>query len=266
MRVADCMSPVVRGSTYAAQVGPGTKEFDQTASQAKAKPKDVRKRQKPAADRSAPPPVDGRKHIELQTEQYLEELTDRPPEAEAEVQTDAFVELLPQPLFIPVKSGVDAGTQVEDGELFDFDVEPLLEVIVGKTIEQAMMEVMEEEELASMRAHQKHFEQIRNAELAEAQEAERRRQEEKEARIAQEKQRLEREKAVSAKSAVTQSLTESGFFYDPLEAEVREQFVPWLLDAMDDCARVARAIADDLITAASSRELERSAEVARLGV
>ena len=114
---------VVRGSTYAAQVGPGTKEFDQTASQAKAKPKDVRKRQKPAADRSAPPPVDGRKHIELQTEQYLEELTDRPPEAEAEVQTDAFVELLPQPLFVPVKSGVDAGTQVEDGELFDFDVE-----------------------------------------------------------------------------------------------------------------------------------------------
>ena len=42
-------------------------------------------------------------------------------------------------------------------------------------------------------------------------------------------------------SAVTQSLTESGFFYDPLEAEVREQFVPWLLDAMDDCVNQARA-------------------------
>ena len=37
-----------------------------------------------------------------------------------------------------MKTGVDAATQVEDGELFDFDaeVEPILEVLVGKTLEQ----------------------------------------------------------------------------------------------------------------------------------
>ena len=40
-------------------------------------------------------------------------------------------------------------------------VEPLLEVLVGKCLEQGLMEVMEEEELAGMRAHQQHYEQVR---------------------------------------------------------------------------------------------------------
>ena len=41
-------------------------------------------------------------------------------------------------------------------QLFDFDIEvrPILEVLVGKTVEQALLEVMEEEELASLRAQQ----------------------------------------------------------------------------------------------------------------
>lgn len=41
-------------------------------------------------------------------------------------------------------------------QLFDFDIEvrPLLEVLVGKTVEQALMEVMEEEELAALRRQQ----------------------------------------------------------------------------------------------------------------
>jgi hypothetical protein len=49
------------------------------------------------------------------------------------------------------------------GELFDFDteVEPLLEVLVGKVLEQALLEVLEEEELSAMRAHQAHFEALR---------------------------------------------------------------------------------------------------------
>ena len=41
-------------------------------------------------------------------------------------------------------------------QLFDFDLEvkPILEVLVGKTVEQSLLEVMEEEELASLRAQQ----------------------------------------------------------------------------------------------------------------
>lgn len=47
-------------------------------------------------------------------------------------------------------------THTTPGDLFDFDleVEPLLEVLVGKVLEQGLMEVLQEEELAAMRRHQ----------------------------------------------------------------------------------------------------------------
>ncbi len=69
-------------------------------------------------------------------------------------------------------------------QLFDFDLEvkPILEVLVGKTVEQSLLEVMEEEELANLRSQQREFEELRNAELVEQQrleEQERRRREEK---------------------------------------------------------------------------------------
>ena len=69
-------------------------------------------------------------------------------------------------------------------QLFDFDVEvkPILEVLVGKTIEQSLLEVMEEEELSNLRSQQRAFEELRNAELVEQQrleEQERRHKEEK---------------------------------------------------------------------------------------
>lgn len=58
----------------------------------------------------------------------------------------------------------------------------MLEVLVGKTMEQALLEVMEEEELSNLRAHQYAYEELRNAEMAEVQrleEQERRHNEEK---------------------------------------------------------------------------------------
>ena len=53
------------------------------------------------------------------------------------------------PLFVRAKTGVDVVTQILPGDLFDFDleVEPVLEVLVGKTIHVAMLELMQEEEL-----------------------------------------------------------------------------------------------------------------------
>lgn len=53
---------------------------------------------------------------------------------------------------------------------------------MGKTIEQSLLEVMEEEELANLRAQQRAFEELRNNELAEVQqlqEQERRHSQEK---------------------------------------------------------------------------------------
>jgi len=56
-------------------------------------------------------------------------------------------------------------------QLFDFDMEvkPVLEVLVGKTLEQSLLEVLEEEELADLRQQQRMYEELRNAELAEQQ-------------------------------------------------------------------------------------------------
>uniref|UniRef100_A0A670ZKQ6 Radial spoke head 3 n=1 Tax=Pseudonaja textilis TaxID=8673 RepID=A0A670ZKQ6_PSETE len=121
--------------------------------------------------------------------------------------------------------------------LFDFDIEvrPMLEVLVGKTIEQALLEVMEEEELADLRAHQYAFLEMRAAELAEVQrleEQERRHREEKERRKKQQMEILQKEKETAEKIAarafaqhylsdlipsVFGSLRDSGYFYDPVE-------------------------------------------------
>ena len=57
------------------------------------------------------------------------------------------------PFAIPLNRGVDKKTLVEDNELFRFDkeVEPILSVLCGKTLEFARMEVLEEEELRVMK-------------------------------------------------------------------------------------------------------------------
>ena len=91
--------------------------------------------------------------------------------ATAENQTDEFI---PRPFlpYIPAKIGLDAGTQVEPEELrellfrFDVEVSPLLEVIVSKTIDQAILEIEREDELLAI------FRQTKDYERAAFQEAE----------------------------------------------------------------------------------------------
>jgi len=62
------------------------------------------------------------------------------------------------PLFQPRMPTKDLckATQIYDGdhELFDFnaEIEPMLNVLVEKTLEQAQMEVLEEDELAIIKA------------------------------------------------------------------------------------------------------------------
>jgi len=279
---------VVRGNTYATHVLPATAQVDalemQKDEEAR-KRREWKRRQKLAAMKApkTPEPVDGRKHIDVQTESYLEELTDRLVEVDIETQTDAFMDRPASPLFVPMKTGVDTDTQIYDGDLFDFDyeVEPILEVLVGKTLEQSMIEVMEEEELANMRAHQEQFIQMRAAEIAEAQrmeEAERRRYEEKERRAAQERERLEAEKKLNEKIAARSharsyvsdvlastfaTLQTEGFFYDPLTREINEIFVPWLLAGLTTSLqqeRGTRQLLDSTITAALTTEGKEASE------
>lgn len=59
----------------------------------------------------------------MQTDSYLEQLTDPVAESEMSTQTDPFRDRPATPLFIPKKAGLDATTQIEAGDLFDFDFE-----------------------------------------------------------------------------------------------------------------------------------------------
>lgn len=100
-----------------------------------------------------------------------------------EVQTDEYLDRPQTPLLWPEKTGIDKETQVEDGELFNFDeeVEPILNCLLSKTLEKSRMEVLEEEEIKEMKEKQRHFQELRNKEHMEAErleDAEKRRFEE----------------------------------------------------------------------------------------
>ncbi|NWR70080.1 RSPH3 protein, partial [Centropus unirufus] len=226
-----------------------------------------------------PDPVEGREHVHVQTELYLEEISDQIIEVDRECQTDEFLDRPPTPLFIPAKTGIDVATQIEEGELFDFDIEvkPMLEVLIGKTIEQALLEVMEEEELAELWARQRAYAELRNAELAEAQrleEQDRRYREEKERRKRQHIQMLQKQKETSEKIAaraftqryladlipsVFKSLHESGYFYDPIERDIETEFLPWLMTEVEETLErkvLGRTMLDSLICTVVERRLD----------
>lgn len=59
---------------------------------------------------------------------------------------------------MPRKKGIDKKTLVEDNELFNYEdeVEPILSVLCGKTLEQARMEVLEEMELRDIAESRDH--------------------------------------------------------------------------------------------------------------
>lgn len=117
----------------------------------------------------------GRRHQDVQTLEYKEILTDKPPEQHANNATEFYLDRPPVPLFHPRRPDKAncKETQIYEGdwELFDFnaEVEPMLNVLCSKTLEQARMEVLEETELAIIKSQQKEYDERVNAELIIAQ-------------------------------------------------------------------------------------------------
>lgn len=89
--------------------------------------------------------------------------------------TDFFLDRPPVPLFEPKMPAKDLckATQIYDGdhELFDFDreVEPMLNVLIDRTLDEARMQVLEDEELAIIKYQAEEYALLRNAELVQAQ-------------------------------------------------------------------------------------------------
>ncbi|NXQ81499.1 RSPH3 protein, partial [Nyctibius grandis] len=273
---------VVRGNTYALRPIPVSTQPTPLEIQRQReawKRALARKRAKEQMQPRTPEPVEGREHIHVQTELYLEEISDRIIAVDTECQTDAFLDRPPTPLFIPAKTGKDVATQIEEGELFDFDIEvkPIVEVLIGKTVEQALLEVMEEEELAQLWARQRAYAELRNAELAEVQrleEQDRRYREEKERRKLQHMQMLQKQKETTEKIAarafaqhyladlipsVFNNLRESGFFYDPIERDIEREFLPWLMTEVEETLErkvLGRTMLDSLIRTVVEKRLD----------
>jgi hypothetical protein len=202
----------------------------------------------------------------LQTEPYLQEVVEKPEQIHRPSQTDTFLELPPEPPFVPPRTGIDADTQVDEEELFQWDLEvrPIVATIVGKILEQALKEVHEEEEFANIRRHKEAIEHRRNVDLSEMlrlEEGELRKFEEKQKRV-DERLRCEAEQhelrariaargygeflASDLLGDVLGILERRGYFYDEVERSIENSFLPWLGGAMQG-GRQPHALANAMV-------------------
>jgi len=227
-----------------------------------------------------PAPVSGRRHQHAQTSQYLEEIRCAPVEVTIGIQTDAEFDHPSEPLFIPKLSGVSKATQIEPGDLFNFDKEvvPILEIVVGKTLDLALMQVCEEEELRSLKRHKEMFEQRRNAEKTEVrrlQATQRRLFEEKERRKRQARQYMEEKKKQDLENASKiiskqnlqdlkqdslEELKRKGVFEEQLSKFISEEVLGDMykkVDQMLEPGRAAIAIVNDLMKLVGESLLNR---------
>ena len=225
---------------------------------------------------SSPLPPAGRANSQTQTVEVLEVLTDRMVESEAGTQTETVHDRPSSPLFVPAPSGVDAATQIEGDELFDFDYEvaPILEALVGRALEQGLLEVVQEEERTAIAVAQAEFEAVRDVELAAALKLEAelaRRAQERADRLEQERARAAEAEAVAAKIAavmmsrrliaalkqsVSTQLESIGFFYDPVRRDVATLVMPAILAEVEVITRTresARGLLDTVLAAAIAR-------------
>jgi len=108
----------------------------------------------------------------IQTDRFLEELQEDIVEVQMGTQTDllhdsSVIRSRNMPLFVQSKLGVDASTYLPPQDLFNFDdqVKPIVENAVGKIIEQALLETMEEAEFGALRSQYEAYEELRRREL-----------------------------------------------------------------------------------------------------
>mmetsp|Transcript_69305 Transcript_69305/g.167594 ORF Transcript_69305/g.167594 Transcript_69305/m.167594 type:complete len:457 (+) Transcript_69305:124-1494(+) len=221
-----------------------------------------------------------REHVEVDVTPFLVEQVPETTVGEMTTQTDLFRRRPDTPDYVPKKTGVDVSTQISAHDnLFNFDreVEPILEVIVSKTLEQSLLEVSEEGELANIELRKQDLQEGKRREAAALRKMEEAEQEkylakEKARKIEVERVRQEnvvREKvaalaagrnlaAVVARAAMD-SLEREGRFRDPVRDAVEADFMPWLYGEValhTEKVGDAAALADDVIAAAVARAAE----------
>lgn len=208
-----------------------------------------------------------------------------------ETQTDEFMPEVPDAEYVPRKTGIDRTTQVEDGDLFnfDFEVEPLLDVLVNKSLEQALLEVEEEHEVATMadfkeKWYKRQKKQMTNWE--EQLEKERRRQMDKDIKMKLARQAKQREtdlllnlQAIAAAEYLlpklcpnaVEDLMEDNLFPNSTLLAIESEFLPTVFaDAVKEvkCRKLQQELVDDLVVGLARTQLalktQKRAEYAEL--
>jgi hypothetical protein len=227
-----------------------------------------------------------KKRVEVPLHLYLVEQEEEVQSVNVSSQTDAFLEEPPSPKYIPRKTGVDVGAQVDTDEIFNYDrdVSPILEVVISKTVEQSLMEVRQEEELKSIARNKRFFQkksQQRGMETTKLEQAEREACENKRKLKAIEMERAERERQVQLKLAshlfsarymrdaqrdALAELDEDRYFTDPITLAVRE-FMPWLTSMVcykTEKLGAAREAVDGLLHSVLSKNERLNQEAERV--
>jgi len=276
---------VIRGNTYAARpILAGEEPAARLTSTRFGKSRLYNDRRRSAKRRA-----DEEEEVEPKaSHEYLEELTDIPIAGDHATQTDAAeAEEEAKIVFVPKPQGEDKGTLIDEMEMFDFEasVEPILQVLIGKSMEQGLLEILQEEELKVLKAQRVQWEQRRNLIHNEAQRLLKealRKKEETDRRLAQAKeadvqakieahnlqaQTTAHEFFKSLEDTVLKRLAQAGHFYDPVQNQVENTFMPWLLDQVAKNVSVvqsAREELDQVMVRSIERLDERIVEAERL--
>lgn len=227
------------------------------------------KKQAPTVFEQAQVPVPSYQTLDLTP--YLVEREASRSSAVCDTQTDGFLEQPPPAPYVPPKTGIDRETDMTESQPFEFsrDVGPLLDVLVEKTLEQALLEAEQEHELegiqhafdANMRAKAEEAAQVKAMEQAVMdQEAQ------KQAEFRFHEARLARERDLARKVGAKEFMAQNvplifdaafdhfearGAWPSPLEYEIKSEFLPSLTAAVAEQLQgemnLAQKLLDDML-------------------
>lgn len=273
---------VVRGNTHAAVIDQPSASFRSTqAVRGNSRRRPARRLDGKSYSREQDYTTDSMMDYESQ-ENMLEEL---PMPREAQQKTEELP-VHEEIEFIPKPSGVNQATEIAKGDLFDFElaVEPVLELLVGKTLNQTLAEVLGIREKLYNQKQQEEFDLNRQVKLAETKRLEAeclRRTEEIERRSEQNQEMAVREKVTAHKlasrtsastfinqlqSTVLAELKDIGHYHDPVVKQVETVFLPWLLVEVNtrlSAVTASRKLVDKMLTSSVHGIVREATDAAR---
>lgn len=252
---------VVRGNTYSSYMV-AQKEIEAMESAKKRKKRRTRKIQEENYNDPEDlnkyeyngvylPPPSNCFYFEAYTDENVEVETDLPPCFDATTQTEFIIEKKLPDLSMPIYTGIHKETQIYASEnLFDFDyeAEPVVQVLVTRCLEESRIEVVEEEELKVLKERQHHLQKIFEKEEKDRRSLEQREREKDRKNKEKNSQRRRRKDEIvdthqhmisrvyskrfmaDTKNAAFEILDNMGMFLDETEKDIKNNFMPWLYE------------------------------------